>query len=130
MQAVSDIWRRGVMGALLAAVLLGLLVPSSASAARPEIAFAYANTENGDVRFTVKALIDAPRRVRSVRVTFRGVTAKATELRDPRTLYQSAPYAAPVRKCYGITVIASDGRRTTTQRVRAGHVGTNGCRRR
>ena len=112
-------------------LVLCLWIPGQAQAFKPEIVKAYATADNEGLRFTVKVRMDKGHRSeRKVKVTYQGVTKNAPPVRSiPLSFYEAGPYSGPIERCYRIFVVAKNHDGTTREEVKAGRIGTNGCRR-
>ncbi len=106
-----------------------LLMPSAAQAFKPKIVTAYATRESGQVTFTARIRMDKrSRRNRKVEFTYKGDTTDGTSLKNFPNYWESGKYNAPAKKCYSVTITASNRSGTTTRHVRAGRINSDGCR--
>jgi hypothetical protein len=115
---------------LAALVAVAILVPAHAQAFKPEIIYVRATDDDEGIRFIVKVRMDkGGRNQRKVSVTHDGErkNAKALE-RPPLSHYETGAYSIPSRNCYPVKVVAHNRFGTTTERMRASLIGTNGCR--
>lgn len=118
---------------LAACLLAGALVaagpgPADGRIKKPEIVKAWANTEGGELVFTVKVSMGKGKRsFWDVDVTYRGAKRDSTPYRTASTLFETDPFPVANRQCYRIKVKATNKRGTTTRRLNAGKQSTNGC---
>jgi hypothetical protein len=116
---------------LLLAILMAfaIIAPTQAQAFKPEIVYVRATDDNEGIRFTAKVRMDkGGRNERKVWVTYDGERKSAKVLKEPPlSLYETGAFSIPVRKCYRVTVKARNQYGTTTKKMRADLIGTEGC---
>jgi len=116
---------------LFAALMaVAILVPAQAQAFKPKIIYVRATEDSEGVHFTVKVRMDkGGANKRKVWVTYDGDKQSAQGLDDPPlSHFEAGPYGAPSRDCYRVEVKARNRFGTTTKSMRAGMIGTDGCR--
>jgi hypothetical protein len=120
---------RRVTVILAALIVIALLVPAQAQAFKPDIVYVRATEEGEGIRFTAKVRMDkGGRDERRVSVTYDGERKRAKRLDDPPvSMYETGPFAAPIRNCYRVKVVAHNQFGTTIKTMRASLIGTNGC---
>lgn len=118
---------------VVAAALFAGWLPSQAHAAKPELVpggGSVTQTEPGDdAIFSIKVIMGKRRSPgQKVSVTYAGTTYKTTRVEISRSYWDTDPVSVPRRDCYRVFVRAQNRSGTTTETIRLGRRGTDGCR--